>query len=82
MRSWTMLSMMPCIATLVKLEQVGGGFSGRVLLQNDLSVGYWGHLDKLSDTGVLWMWVGGCGWVWGCTLIHAHAHPTRDCLPP
>ena len=93
MRSQAVLSMMPGMVTLVKLEQVGGGgglmMSGRVLLQNGPSVGYWGHLDQLSDTGVLWMWVGS-GWVWtggvGISLqTHMHAHPrglfTRDPQP-
>ena len=57
MRSQAVLSMLPCMVTLVKLEQVGGGgglmMSGLVLLQNGPLVGYCGSLDQLIDTGVL-----------------------------
>ncbi len=59
-----MLSAVPCIATLLELGPGTGsldslgcacpsaeGATGRVLLQNELSLAYWGKLTSKSHTG-------------------------------
>lgn len=60
MRAGAMLSAIPCIATLIELhEEVpedldsesGIAIRGRVLLQNDLSLAYWGKLSSTNQNG-------------------------------
>ena len=51
-----MMSAVPCIATLLELHEISGGdegmmATGRVLLQNKLSLAYWGHLTSKNETG-------------------------------
>ena len=68
MRASAMISAVPCIATLVQLEEVADWVPpgkegeleihlpplayGRVLFQNDLSLSYWGRLSTKVDSGV------------------------------
>jgi hypothetical protein len=55
-----MMSAVPCIATLLELQAQPEGaassgghalVTGRVLLQNKLSLAYWGKLTAKSETG-------------------------------
>jgi len=53
-----MISAVPCIATLIQLHEApplnnedGTQVTGRVLLQNKLSLAYWGKLTVKNETG-------------------------------
>ena len=56
-----MMSAVPCIATLLELREIPRGSeafegssplaTGRVLLQNKLSLAYWGKLTAKNETG-------------------------------
>ena len=55
-----MMSALPCIATLLELHPEKGAsqggeespVKGRVLLQNELSLAYWGKLNTKIESGV------------------------------
>jgi hypothetical protein len=59
LRAGAMISAIPCIATLMELHPTsddfysspGQLFSGRILMQNELSLAYWGKLDQLGCDG-------------------------------
>lgn len=54
-----MMSALPCIATLLELlpekgdseNELKSTVKGRILLQNELSLAYWGKLDKKVESG-------------------------------